>query len=183
MRKSTLFISALLTVFLMATMFGVVSAYQQVVKTNTEKAAQLPTQVQVVSQPVEAASFSQPVATATEVTALVITPDEATNIAIDFLGNSDVYSVEVVDYEGAPTYLITFSSGDLVYVSSTGVIIANTKLDPVVVVSSSNNNGNSGQAKDNNNNGNTSSNNSGEHESHEENEGHESHGEHEGHDD
>ena len=182
MRKSTLFISALLTVFLMATMFGVVSAYQQVVKTNTEKAAQLPTQVQVVSQPVEAASFSQPVATATEVAALVITPDEATNIAIDFLGNSDVYSVEVVDYEGAPTYLITFSSGDLVYVSSTGVIVANTKLEPVVVVSSSNNNGNSGQVKNNNNNngGNTSSNNSGEHESHEENE---SHGEHEGHDD
>ena len=39
MRKSTLFISAMLTVFMLATVFGVVSAYQQVVKAAVEETA------------------------------------------------------------------------------------------------------------------------------------------------
>ncbi|MCB0120521.1 MAG: hypothetical protein KDD72_15910 [Anaerolineales bacterium] len=130
MRKSTLFISAMLTVFLMATLFGVVSAYQQVIKDNDQTSAQ------VASQPVT--GDFMPVLVAPEpADPMVVTPEEATTIAIDFLGDSGVYSVEVVDYEGAPTYLVTFSSGDLVYVNSIGAVIANTKLEPVVVIASS----------------------------------------------
>jgi hypothetical protein len=144
MRKSTLFISALLTVFLMAILFGVASAYQQVVKVNG-KAATTP---QVVSQRVQA-DFA-PAPTATEIVApLVVTPEQATTVAVDFLGDSNVYSVEVVDYEGAATYLVTFSSGDLVYVSSTGMVVANTKIQPVVVAASSGGNGGGGQANNN----------------------------------
>ena len=140
MRKSTLFISALLTVFLMATIFGIASAYQQVVKANGTMAAQ-PSQ-KALSQPVNA-NFA-PVPTATEIVApLVVTPEQATTVAVDFLGDPNVYSVEVVDYEGVATYLITFSSGDLVYVSSTGMVVANTKIQPVVVSASS---GGGGQA-------------------------------------
>ena len=152
MRKSTLFISALLTVFLMATLFGVASAYQQVVKANG-KAATTP---QVASQRVQA-DFA-PVPTATEIIApLVVTPEQATTVAVDFLGDSNVYSVEVVDYEGAATYLVTFSSGDLVYVSSTGMVVANTKIQPVVVVASKGgNNGNNGGGGQSNNNGGSS---------------------------
>lgn len=149
MRKSTLFISALLTVFLMAILFGVASAYQQVVKVNG-KAATTP---QVVSQWVQA-DFA-PAPTATEIVApLVVTPEQATTVAVDFLGDSNVYSVEVVDYEGAATYLVTFSSGDLVYVSSTGMVVANTKIQPVVVVAS--NGGNGGGGSQGNNNGGSS---------------------------
>ena len=152
MRKSTLFISALLTVFLMATLFGVASAYQQVVKANGKAA----TPPQVASQRVQA-DFA-PVPTATEIIApLVVTPEQATTVAVDFLGDSNVYSVEVVDYEGAATYLVTFSSGDLVYVSSTGMVVANTKIQPVVVVASNGgNNGNNGGGGQSNNNGGSS---------------------------
>lgn len=147
MRKSTLFISALLTVFLMAILFGVASAYQQVVKVNG-KAAATP---QVVSQRVQANFAPVP----TEIVApLVVTPEQATTVAVDFLGDSNVYSVEVVDYEGAATYLVTFSSGDLVYVSSTGMVVANTKIQPVVVVAS--NGGNNGGGQANNSNGGSS---------------------------
>ncbi len=147
MRKSTLFISALLTVFLMAILFGVASAYQQVVNVKG-KAAATP---QVVSQRVQA-DFA-PVPTATEIVApLVVTPEQATTVAVDFLGDSNVYSVEVVDYEGAATYLVTFSSGDLVYISSMGMVVANTKIQPVVVVASSGGNGGGG-GQDNNNGG------------------------------
>ncbi|MBN8580524.1 MAG: hypothetical protein J0L96_07620 [Anaerolineae bacterium] len=147
MRKSTLFISALLTVFLMATIFSVASAYQQVVKANIALAEQ-PSQ-KALSQPVSA-DFA-PMPTATEIVApLVFTPEQATTVAVDFLGDSNVYSVEVVDYEGAATYLVTFSSGDLVYVSSTGMVVANTKIQPVVVAASSGGNGSGGQATNNN---------------------------------
>ena len=65
---------------------------------------------------------------------MVISPEQATTIAVELLGDSNVYSVEVVDYEGIPAYLVTFSAGDLVYVSSTGEVLAVTKLEPVVVV-------------------------------------------------
>lgn len=160
MRKSTLFVSAMLTMFLMATMFGVVSAYQQVVKNNDRTSTQ---QTQkVLSQPVKvelAPAPAEPVLLAPR----VVTADEATTIAIDFLGDPNVFSVEVVDYQGAPTYLVTFSSGDLVYVSSNGMVIANEKLQPVYVASSNNNSNNGG---------------GGNHESNDSNESHESHEEH-----
>ena len=125
MRKSTLFISAMLTVFLMATLFGVISAYQNIVTDNQT----------VVVTPAEL-SVQQPASTAvpTIVSPMGISPEQATTIAVELLGDSSVYSVEVVDYEGIPAYLVTFSAGDLVYVSSTGEVLAVTKLEPVVVV-------------------------------------------------
>lgn len=144
MRKSTLFVSAMLTVFLMATMFGVVSAYQQVVKNSDLTSTQAPAQ-QVASKAVNVDTVFPPVPTVTEIAApLVVTPEEATTVAVEFLGDSNVYSVEVVDYEGVPTYLVTFSSGDLVYVSSTGSVVANTKLEPVIVVASNSGGGGGG---------------------------------------
>lgn len=149
MRKSTLFVSAVLTVFLMATVFGVVSAYQQVVKNNTAAAAQ-----KASSQPVQV-EFAPVPTEAVITTPLVVTAEEATTIAVDFLGDPNVFSVEVVDYQAVPTYLVTFSSGDLVYVSSTGMVVANTKIQPVVVAASSGGNGGGGQG--NNNSGGSSS--------------------------
>lgn len=130
MRKSTLFISAMLTVFLMAILFGAVSAYQQIVR-NSETEAARAAAAPVIANVIPTATMpptAQP---------LVISPEQATTLAINFLGDSNVYSVESVDYEGAPAYLVTFTSGDLVYVSPAGDILANTKLEPVVVVASS----------------------------------------------
>lgn len=170
MRKSTLFVSAMLTVFLMATMFGVVSAYQQVVKKGNLSSNQKP--VQEASQVMNANFPTAPVATESAAP-MVVTPEEATTIAVEFLGDSNVYSVEVVDYEGAPTYLVTFSSGDLVYVNSTGMVVANTKLEPVIVVASNNGNGGNGGSIQNNTSNNSSS--GGEHDDHNEHEDHEEH--------
>lgn len=159
MRKSTLVISAMLTMFLMATMFGVTSAYQQIVKNNAKSAVSSVT----VAQPAVAATVP-PVAQT-----LVVTPEQATTIAIDFLGDTNVYSVETVVYEGVPAYLVTFSSGDLVYVSSSGQILANTKLAPIVVAAQPSR-GNSGNSDDGQT-SNTSGGGEGEHESHESHDG------------
>ncbi|MFN8434721.1 MAG: hypothetical protein U0V18_11905 [Anaerolineales bacterium] len=166
MRKSTLFVSAMLTVFLMATMFGVVSAYQQVVKNNELTSAQ--SSQKTISQPV---SVVLAVPTATEMAPLVVTAEEATTIAVNFLNDPMVYSVEVVDYQGAPTYLVTFSSGELVYVSSEGVVVANTQVQPVVITAS--NTTSRGQSNNSGSSSNNSSNGSSAHEEHE-------HEEHEG---
>jgi len=163
MRKSTLFVSAMLTVFMLATVFGVVSAYQQVVKTSAVKetatsvpARQIMNTISTVKMPTQAPA------------PMVVTPEQATTAAIDFLGDSAVYSVEVVDYQGAPAYLVTFSSGDLVYVDSFGAIITNTKIQPVVVVEQKKNK-NKNNDDDGGNTGGGSSQNSGDHEDHEDN--------------
>ncbi len=151
MRKSTLFISTVLTMFMMATLFGVVSAYQQIVKNqNIAAQAQVVTQAAPVVQEVSV----QPVAMQT----MVVSPEQATIIASTFLNDTSVYSVETVEYEGTVAYLITFSSGNLVYVSTTGEILSITKIPPVIVASNTRG-GNSGG-----NNNNASS--GGEHEDH-----------------
>lgn len=127
MRKSTLFISAVLTVFMLATLFGVVSAYQGMVtskQTEPVVAAQPTAEV----QPVEQLMSVAPAQTS------IVTPEQATALAMQMISRGDVYSVESTTYENAPAYLVTFTSGDLVYVSPTGQILAVTKLAPVVVV-------------------------------------------------
>ncbi len=124
MRKSTLFISAALTAFMLAVLVGVVSAYQSVVKSSM--AAQQPT-----SAPL-AESISVPQAAAP--TAAAITPEQAAALASQVLGRTDLFSVETADFNGAQAYLVTFTSGDLVYVSPAGQLLSISKIVPTVVV-------------------------------------------------
>jgi hypothetical protein len=150
MRKSTLFISTALTIFMMATIFGVASAYQQIVR-NQNAAQVSAVQAAPVAAQVPAA---QPVSVPTST---LVTPDQAASIASIFLNDTGVYSVETVDYQGVVAYLVTFSSGNLVYVSTSGEILAISQIPPVVIAA---NPGGSSNRGNNNNNG-------GEHEEHE----------------
>jgi hypothetical protein len=122
MRKGTFFLSAVLTTFMLALMVGAASAYQKVVKNtvNAVKPAGSPA-VQTVSDPLsapQAAPFSA---------------DQAAALAAQVMGRSDLYSVETTDLNGASVYLVTFSSGDLVYVSPEGQIVSISKIVPAVV--------------------------------------------------
>jgi hypothetical protein len=126
MRKSTLFISAALTAFMLAVLVGVASAYQNIVK-SAAVTAQPPTAVALVE------NISAPQAAApTAVTAL--TPEQAAALAAQVLGRTDLFSVETADLNGASVYLVTFSAGDLVYVSPEGQILSISKIVPTVVV-------------------------------------------------
>ena len=122
MRKSTLFISAALTTFMLAVLFGVVSAYQGMAS-STALAAALP-------QPTSAvvAVVNQQPAPIVPTQSVNITPDAATAIASKVLGRTDLYSVEVTQFEGADAYLVTFSSGDLVYLSLDGQVLSISKI-------------------------------------------------------
>ena len=103
MKKSSLFISTILTAFILAVMAGTVTAYRAV---NTNVAQ--------VQQPA-------PVAQAAPV---VLSPEQAAQLAALYWGRSDLYSVESAVLKGLDTYKVTFSSGDIVYVSPDGQIVA-----------------------------------------------------------
>ena len=165
MRKSTLFISAVLTTFVMVMLAGVASAYQNVVNSN-QVAAQSEPQTQAVAEVIPAPTEVQPVNW---------TPEEAAALAAQVLGHDDLFSVEVTDLNGETVYMVTFSSGDLVYVSLDGQIrsIGKVPVETVVV-----NSGSVGRGGGGGNGGTIQPASSGG--SHEE---HEDHDEHEGHDD
>ncbi|RJP56040.1 MAG: hypothetical protein C4557_00315 [Anaerolineaceae bacterium] len=137
MRKSTVFISTVLTMFTMATVAGAVSAYQQITKSEAEPVAEpLTVSVSVKDGLVSTRSVPQP---------SIVSPEEATLVAIEYLGDSSVYSVETVEYEGAPAYLVTFSSGKMIYVNPTGDILEVSEVQPIVMYApAANNSGSSG---------------------------------------
>jgi len=129
MRKSTLFISAVLTTFVMAMLAGVASAYQNAIEktaeqpfTGVQAQPQEQSQVKAVSNTLPAESFN-------------ISPEEAAGLAAQVLGREDLYSVEVTDLDGEMVFMVTFSSGDLVYVSLDGQIrsIGKVQVSTVVV--------------------------------------------------
>jgi hypothetical protein len=170
MRKSTLFISAVLTTFVMAMLAGVASAYQGVIAASNPTAT---AQTQAQEQPqVKAISQTVPA----DAQAVNLTPEEAAGLAAQVLGQNDLYSVEVTDLNGETVYMVTFSNGKLVYVSLDGQIrsIGEVPVQTVVV----NSGGGGGNRRNNKQTQTTTSNQSSS--QHQE---HESHDDHEGHDD
>jgi hypothetical protein len=158
MRKSTLFISVVLTTFMLAVLFGVASAYQNIVG-STKFAAQ-PQSTEIMASQLAVVPTSQVVSTQ----AVNLTPEAAASIASKVLGRTDLYSVEVSQFEGADAFLVTFSSGDLVYVSLDGQILSISKLPVTVIAQPGGGGGGGGGDGGSNNSG-------GEHEDHDEHEG------------
>ena len=120
MRKSTMFISAVLTTFMLAIMFGVASAYQKIVQTGGVETA--------VVQQVQPTDVAVAAPVMTTVSAATVTLEEAAAIASSVLGRTDLYASENSTLNGVDAYLVTFSSGDLVYVSLDGKILSISKL-------------------------------------------------------
>jgi uncharacterized membrane protein YgcG len=131
MRKSTLFISVVLTTFMLAVMYGVVSAYQNIVKSTVAVQSQTAGVTETVSQPVAVVAPTQ---VAISAPVINLTPEAAAALAGKVLGRTDMYSVELTQFEGVDAYLVTFSSGDLVYLSLNGQVLSISKL-PVTVIS------------------------------------------------
>jgi len=130
MRKSTLFISAALTTFMLAVMFGVVSAYQNIVKSSQPVVAQVqPTAAEVVNVPI----VDAPVVVA-PTQATNITPETAAALASKVINRTDLFSAELAKFNDVDAYLVTFSSGDLVYVSLDGQILSISKLPVKTIV-------------------------------------------------
>ncbi len=129
-------------------LFGVVSAYQ----TITSSVNSIQADPQSVSQQLP---VSNVVALPTVIPTIPtqLTPQQAAQMAALTIGRTDLYSVETSTWNGLQAYLVTFSSGDLVYVSPEGQILEITKIQPTVVTinSKGNNRGGGGGGEEHEN--------------------------------
>ncbi len=138
MRKSTVFISAVLTTFALVILYSLVSAYRG--NKNVAEAAAQPTSA-LTPEPTEL-----PAPTET-----ILTPEEAAQLAAQVVGHDNLLSAESSNINGTDAYKITFTNNDVVYIGLDGQILS-VQVAPVVVniappvkqkKNNNNNNGNS----------------------------------------
>ncbi len=142
MSKKNLFISAALTAFVLVVLVNVASAYKQISSSSVDVPAALPT----VTSTVQVLPTETPV--------VVLTHQEAALVAANFLGDTDLFSVENAPWEEKDAYKVVFSSGYIVYVSLDGQILSSEAPQPVFVSvpAPATNNGGSGQSQSSSNN-------------------------------
>jgi len=130
MKKGPLVLSILLTGVVLALLFTLVSVYKRTIQ-NAVPAEATETQSPYVFQfDAPADALSTPSLANTPIPGTVSIYDAAAEAA-KVLGRDDVYLTEYSQLNGADAYLVTFLSGDLVYVSMDGQVISTSKRDPV----------------------------------------------------
>ncbi|HEY9152138.1 MAG TPA: hypothetical protein VIN60_04575, partial [Anaerolineales bacterium] len=127
MRKSAWFLAAALTTFIITMLAGVVYAYNGLSFTNpfSVDSVQAASQSQNVSTSTSDPSQMQtsvPAATSTQ-PSLSVSPQEAAAMAAKYLKRTDLYSVQLAPINGLNLYKVTFTSGDVAYVSMDGQVI------------------------------------------------------------
>lgn len=144
MSKKNLFVSAALTAFVLVILVNVASAYKQISSSSADVQPALPTVT--VTSTVEVLP--------TETSVVVLTHQEAALVAANFLGDTDLFSVENAPWEEKDAYKVVFSSGYIVYVSLDGQILSSEAPQPVFVSvpAPATNNGGSGQSQTSSNN-------------------------------
>ena len=124
MRKSTIFISAVLTTFALVMLYNVASAYRntksvQQVAVTTTTAAPTPTQA---PEPTDLPAPTQS----------VLSPQEAAQLATQVISNTNLLSAESSNINGVNAYKITFTNNDVVYVGLDGQILS-VQVAPAVI--------------------------------------------------
>ena len=122
MRKSTIFISAILTTFALVLIYNVISAYRSNQSVPTIAAAMTEPTATLAPQPTD-----QPAPTPIMVSAL-----QASQLATQVVGNSNLLSAESSNIDGVVAYKITFTNNDVVYVGLDGQILS-VQVAPLVV--------------------------------------------------
>ncbi len=120
MRKSTIFISAVLTTFALVMLYRIASAYSDS-KHATEIAAQPTT--------IPAPTATEPPAAPTDV---ALGPEAAAQLAAQVVGNTNLLSAETSSFNGVDAWMVTFTNKDVVYVGLDGQILG-VQISPVVV--------------------------------------------------
>lgn len=122
MRKSTVFISAVLTTFALMMLYNVASAYRSNKNVREVTAtAVLPTAMQA-PEPTDIPASTQS----------VLSPQEAAQLATQVVGNTNLLSAESSKINGVDAYKITFTNNDTVYVGLNGQILS-VQVAPAVV--------------------------------------------------
>jgi hypothetical protein len=119
MRKSTVFISAVLTTFALVMLYRIASAYndnQNITQTAAESTATL------------APTATDPPAP----TEVALGPEEAAQKAAEVVGNANLLSAESSTFAGVDAWMVTFTNNDVVYVGLDGQILG-VQVAPEVV--------------------------------------------------
>ena len=123
MRKSTIFISAVLTTFALVMLYNVASAYR-----NNQNAPQVA--AATVVQPT--ATLAPDPTTAPAPAKTFLSPQQAAQLATQVVGNTSLLSAESSNLNGVDAYKITFTNNDVVYVGLDGQILS-VQVAPAVV--------------------------------------------------
>jgi len=110
MRKSTVFISAVLTTFALVMLYRIASAYnnnQNTTETAVEPTATLAPTATEPPAPTEAA----------------LGPEEAAQKAAEVVSNTNLLSAESSTFAGVDAWMVTFINNDVVYVGLDGQIL------------------------------------------------------------
>ena len=140
MPKKNLLISAALTAFILVIATGIASAYQRVngtieaVKVETSADAARADEVQPVADAAQPDAAQPDAAQPAEQVQVMVTHQEAALVAANHLGQTDLYSVENVLWEGIDAYEVVFSSGESVFISMTGDVLGTEVPEPVVII-------------------------------------------------
>lgn len=122
MRKSTIFISAVLTTFALVMLYNVASAY----RSNQSVPTVAPTTVEPT------ATFVPQPTNEPSPTPITVSAVQAAQLATQVVGNSSLLSAESSSINGVDAYKITFTNNDVVYVGLDGQILS-VQVAPVVV--------------------------------------------------
>ena len=125
--KSALLISAALTAFVGAILFGVIT---RVNNNNSQAAALAPATAAPVTA--AAAPVDQTVNQSQPTVQVPLSYDEAATLAAKAINRTDVYSVEASTYQGAQSFKVTFSSGDVVYIGLDRQVLATSTIQPAI---------------------------------------------------
>ena len=126
MKKSSLFISAAITTFILAVLAGVIFYAR-----TSALSAPIATMTPVNSNTQAPTDTLAPTDTATlapTATSSFVSPQEAAFIAGTALGDTRIFSVDTVTRYGMDAYKVTFSSGNVVFVAPDGHIMVITNL-------------------------------------------------------
>ena len=133
MKKSSLFISAFLTTFVLAVLAGVFNTQHTFTGSLPVSTTLPPPVLHVVSTLPTVITFQEVVQIAPSISPTIITSQDAAQIASSFIGRSDLYLLESVIYNGQSVYKIIFSSGDIVYVSPQGQVLSSVPAPTITI--------------------------------------------------
>jgi uncharacterized membrane protein len=98
--------------------------YQDTINQANTRLDQAQKEIQSLQEQLQAMQANNNVQAAAQPAAPMITPQDAAQIAAGYMGHSDLYSVESATVNGNQVYKVTFSSGDIVLVDTSGQIVA-----------------------------------------------------------
>jgi uncharacterized membrane protein YgcG len=128
MKLKSLFLSAALTTFILVVIAGVIKTGANGFLPEGNSAQVAVAQAPQATDPPQPTDPPQATDTLQPTVSPFISSQEAIALASARLGSSDLYSIETTKLGGLDVYKVTFSSGNMVYVSPQGHILLVTSL-------------------------------------------------------